>query len=86
MSTPFLVLALISVAVGIVSSIAVTAYFSERGVKINYFLWRIMIFKYFNDYVAMTRKETGRPGIWYYTFTVAMILTFVFVVIGIAVK
>ena len=86
MSTPFLVLALISVAVGIVSSIAVTAYVSERGVKINYFLWRIMIFKYFNDYVAMTEKETGRPGVWYYTFTVAMILALVFVVIGIAVK
>lgn len=86
MSTPFLVLALISVAVGIVSSIAVTAYVSERGVKINYFLWRIMIFKYFNQYVAMTKKETGKPGVWYYTFVVAMILALVFVVIGIAVK
>ncbi len=86
MSTPFLVLALISVAVGIASSIAVTAYVSKRGVKINYFLWRIMIFKYFNEYVAMTKKETGTPGVWYYTFNVAMVLTFVFVAIGIAVK
>jgi hypothetical protein len=86
MSTAFFVLALISIAVGVVSSIAVTAYVSERGVKINYFLWRIMIFKYFNDYVAMTKKETGRPGVWYYTFLVGMILAFVFVVIGIAVK
>jgi hypothetical protein len=86
MSTPFWVLILISAAIGIVSLIAVTAYVSERGVKINYFLWRIMIFKYFNEYVAMTKKETGKPGIWYYTFTVAMLLTLVFVVIGIAVK
>lgn len=86
MSTLFLALALTSVAVVIVSSIAVTAYVSERGVKINYFLWRIMIFKYFNQYVAMTKKETGKPGIWYYTLTVAMVLTFVFLALGIALK
>ena len=86
MSTTFLILALISVAVGVVSSIAVTAYVSERGVKINYFLWRIMIFKYFNDYVTMTKRETGKPGIWYYTFTVAMVITLVFVVLGAALK
>jgi len=86
MSTPFLVMALISVAVGIISSIAVTAYVSQHGVKVNYFYWRVMIFKYFNDYVAMTTKETGRPGIWYYTFVAGMILAAVFVVIGVAVK
>ena len=86
MSTPFLVLALISIAVGIVSSIAVTAYVSERGVKINYFLWRIMIFKYFNEYVAMTKKETGKPGVWYYTFLVAMIMALIFVVVGLTLK
>jgi len=86
MSTPFLVLALISGAVGVVSLIAVTAYISERGIKINYFLWRMMVFKYFNDYVTMTKKETGRPGVWYYTFLVGMILAFVFMAIGIAVK
>ena len=86
MSTPFLVLALISVAVGIVSSIAVTAYVSERGVKINYFLWRIMIFKYVNEYLAMTKKETGKPGFWYYTFIAGMSLALVFAVIGIAAK
>ena len=86
MSTPFLVLALISVGVGVVSSIAITAYVSEHGVKVNYFLWRSTIFQYFNDYVAMTRKETGRPGVWYYTFVAGMVLALVFVVIGIAVK
>jgi hypothetical protein len=86
MSTPFLVLALISVAVGVASSVAVTAYVSRHGIKVNYFLWRGMIFKYLNDYAAMTRKETGRAGAWYYTFIMAMILALVFVVVGIAVK
>lgn len=86
MSTPFLVLTLVSVAVGVVSSVAVTAYVSERGVKVNYFLWRKMILQYFNDYVTMTKKETGRPGVWYYAFVVSMTLALVFAVVGIAVK
>ncbi len=86
MSTLFLVLALISVAVGVVSSIVITAYVSERGVKINYFLWRIMIFKYFNDYVAMTKKEKGRPGVWCYILIAAMNLALLFVIIGITVR
>ncbi len=86
MSAPFLALALISVAIGIVSFIAITAYVSRHGVKVNYFLWREMMFKYFDDYKAMTRKETGSPGVWYYTFVVAMILALAFVVVGVAVK
>jgi hypothetical protein len=45
-----------------------------------------MIFQYFNEYVAMTKKEKGTPGAGYYTFVVAMILALVFVVSGIAVK
>lgn len=85
MNTLFLVLALISAMAGVVSSIAVTAYVSRHGVKINYFLWRITIFQYFNAYVAITRKEKGRPGVWYYTFIVSMSLALVLVVIGVVV-
>ena len=86
MSTPFLVLALISVAVGVASSVAVTAYVSRHGIKVNYFLWRGMIFKYFNEYVAMTKKETGKPGVWYYTFVAGMSLALIFAAVGIALK
>jgi len=86
MSTPFLILALISVGVGIVSSIAVTNYVSKRGVKINYFLWRIMIFKYFIDYQRLTKQETGKVGPWSYVFIAAMVLAAIFVVAGIVIK
>lgn len=86
MSTIFLVLALICVAAEIISSIAVTAYVSRRGIKINYLLWRIMIFKYFNDYCRLTREETGRNGIWYYLSITAMILALIFVIIGVILK
>ncbi len=86
MSIPFLVLGLISVAVGVVASIAVTSFVAKRGVKINFFLYRIMIFKYFNDYRRLTLQETGKIGPWYYAFSAAMILALVFVVVGIILK
>ena len=75
-----------SVAVGVVACIAVTSYVSKRGVKINFFLYRIMIFKYLNDYRRLTLQETGKIGLWYYVFSVAMVLTLVFVVVGIILK
>jgi hypothetical protein len=86
MSTPFLILALISVGVGIISSIAVTNYVSKHGVKVNYFLWRIMIFKYFIDNQRLTKQETGKAGPWSYVFIASMILAAIFAVIGIALK
>ncbi len=86
MSTPFLALALISVAVGITASIAITYYVSRRGVKINYFLWRIMIFKYFGDYDRLTKQETGKTGPWHNVFMIAMALAVVFAAAGIILK
>ena len=86
MSTVFLILALASVAVGIIASIAVTAYVAKRGIKINYFLYRIMIFKYFNDYKTLTFREEGKVGPWYYIFLAAMLLALVFVVVGLVTK
>ncbi len=86
MSMPFLALALISVAVGIIASIAITSYVSRRGVKINYFLWRIMIFKYFGDYDRLTKQETGKTGSWHYIFIIAMALAVVFAAAGIMLK
>ncbi|OGD12233.1 MAG: hypothetical protein A2Y86_07010 [Candidatus Aminicenantes bacterium RBG_13_62_12] len=83
MNMLFLAIALASVAVGIIASIAVTVYVSKRGIKINYFLYRIMIFKYFKDYRRLTLQEKGKVGPWYYVFSAAMILTLVFVVVGI---
>jgi len=45
-----------------------------------------MIFKYLNDYRRLTLQETGKIGLWYYVFSVAMVLTLVFVVVGIILK
>jgi hypothetical protein len=86
MALPFLVLTLFSAAVGVISAVAASAYVARRGKKIDYFLWRIMIFRYFTEYRLLSVNETGRIGPWYYTFIASMALAFVFAVAGIVLK
>lgn len=62
----------ITVTWGIVSSIVITSFCSKKGIKINWFLWKIKIFQYVNDYKRITLEETGKPGFWYYSLTVSM--------------
>ena len=79
-------LALLSVGWGIVSGIVITSFVSERGTKINYFLYRIYIIKYVNQYKQITEEENGKPGPWFYSFVISMNMTLVFAIIGILLK
>ena len=79
-------LALLSVGWGIVSGIVITSFVSERGTKINYFLYRIYIIKYVNQYKQITEEENGVPGPWFYSFVISMNMTLVFAIIGILLK
>jgi hypothetical protein len=79
-------LALLSVGWGIVSGIVITNFVSERGTKINYFLYRIYIIKYVNQYKQITEEENGVPGPWFYSFVISMNLTLVFAILGILLK
>lgn len=86
MSEIFFYLALLSVAWGIVSAIVISAYLSKRGIKINMFLFRIMVLKYIHQYHEMTRRERGRPGPWFYSYIISMNLTLVLAIIGIVLR
>jgi len=79
-------LAMISVALAIISSIIITSYVSKRGVKINYFLWRLKIPKYVCDYKKFTVQETGRIGPWYYVLSLAMFFTILFALASLIIK
>ena len=85
-SNLFFGLGLVSAAWGIVSMIAITNFVAERGAKINFFLYRIYIFKYVNQYKQITEAENGKLGPWFYAFIVSMNLTLVFVIIGAILK
>jgi len=86
MSTLLLALAFICVGWGVVSFIVVTDYLSKRGVKINFLLIRILMFKYMNQYHRMTKEERGKPGPWYYSFLVSMWLAAALVIIGLILR
>ena len=77
---------LISVGWGIVSMIAMTSFVAERGTKINFFLYRIYIIKYVNQYKQITEAENGEPGPWFYSFIVSMNLALVCSIVGLILK
>ena len=64
----------------------ITSFLSNRGVKINYLLLIVLIFKYVHQYRKITMEETGKVGPWFYSFVTAMMLTLLFAVIGLILK
>jgi hypothetical protein len=83
MSTVFFILALISVGWGIANSVMITSFLSKRGIRINYLLSRVFIFKYVSQYRRITLEETGKPGPLFYLFVTAWNLALLFAIIGI---
>jgi len=79
-------MALVSVGWGIVSMIAMTSFVSERGTKINFFLYRIYIIKYVSQYKRLTEAENGKPGPWFYSFVISMNMALVLTVVGAILK
>ncbi len=67
-------LALARLATDLVSAIVITDYVSKHGRKINYFLWRIKIFQYVQDYKRLTFQQNGEIGPWYYALAAGMTL------------
>lgn len=53
---------------GVISGIMITNFVAARGTKIHFFLYRIYIFKYINQYKKITEAKEGRPGIWFYSY------------------
>ena len=81
-----LVLAILSILWGVFSSIKITIYLSNRGIKINYFLIKILIIKYANQYRKITKEEDGKTGPWFYSIVGSMYLALVLAIIGLVLK
>jgi hypothetical protein len=69
MTSAILVLVLIAVGTGVVTSMMIVHEVSKRGVKINYPLLRLYVIKYVHLYGQMTRQETGKPAFLYHLCT-----------------
>lgn len=86
MSTVFFILALISVACGIAVSVMIASFLSKRGIKINFLLFRLFIFKWVGQYREITMEETGKPGPLFYWFITSWNVALVFAIIGIVLE
>ena len=85
-SNVFLILAIVSVLCGVLFSIMIISFISKRGTKINYFLIRIFIYKYVNQYRKITIEENGKVGPLFYPFISSFILALIFAIVGAILK
>jgi hypothetical protein len=81
-----MVLALVAFIVNIVLSIIITVQLRKRGVKINFFLIRLLIPKYVHQYKTMTLQERGTVGGLFYGWIISINVALIFAVAGILVK
>jgi hypothetical protein len=80
------VLACLSVAWGVISSINIALFLAKRGTKINFLFFRVLVLKYIHEYYKITKEENGKPGPWFYSYILSMNLALVFAVIGVLLK
>jgi len=86
MSADFFILAIISAICGVVFTLMITSYLSKHGIKINYWLLRLYMLKYLQQYRKLTIEENGKPGNLFYAVIASWSLTLVFLIIGIVLK
>jgi len=71
---------------GIVSSIFMVSFLTERKIPINFIFLKLYLFKYVSQYREITLRETGRVGPWFYSFIISMNLALVLVIAGILIR
>jgi len=77
----FAITAFIFLIINIVSSMLIINEMSKRGIKINYFLIRLLIPKYAHQYKKITMEETWKAGGLYYIWICSINLVLFFVVL-----
>lgn len=82
----FLVAALFFVACHVVVQILIMHELDKRGIRTNFLLVRLLIFRYVSQYKEITTKETGRPGPLFYLFIVSINLALVMAIIGLILR
>lgn len=62
------------VVINILATILIVRELQKRHIKINFLLIKLYIFRYVNQYKAITTEEQGKPGLLYYLWIVSIIL------------
>ena len=78
-SNPFQILAVIAVLATVFFSVLIVFELHKRHVKINWFLLKLYLPRYMEQYRKMTKRETGQTGPFYRAWLFSMILVWVFI-------
>lgn len=77
----------IAAAVGyVVFSMLIVHELQKRNVKINFFLLRLFLLKYANQYKQSTLQETGKVGSLFYGWLVSINAALVFAILGLVLR
>lgn len=68
------------------ATIRIMDYVQRKGVKINWFLIRLLLPFYVGKYQKLTGEETGKTGIWFYQWIIAINGLLIFAVLVILFK
>jgi hypothetical protein len=82
----FVILAALCIVWYVVASIQIVNVLLKQGVKINWFLIRLLIPVYANQYKKLTHAQTGKTGCWFYHWVISVNGMAVFAVIAIILK
>lgn len=78
----FFATALASVAINVVFSMLIVVELQKRKVKINFFLLRLLLPKYAQQYQQITLQETGKVGALFYGWVASINAAWMSAVIG----
>jgi len=83
---PFIYSAIFFVLIFVVVSILIMNELQKRGIKINFFLMRLLLPKYVHQYKKITKKETGKVGALFYYWIISINLALVSLIVGMIFK
>jgi hypothetical protein len=81
MASIVLIFAIACVCLYVIFSMMIVHQLSKRGVKINFFLLKLLIIKYIHQYKQITLEESGKVGPLYYPCIVSINMALVLVLV-----
>lgn len=72
MASIVLICAIAGVCLYVIFSMMIVHQLSKRGVKINFFLLKLLIIKYIHQYKQVTQEESGKVGPLFYPCIVSI--------------
>jgi hypothetical protein len=86
-SNVLLGIAIVSALCGVATAVMIAVDLQRRGVRINWFLFRVLLVtRYLGQYRDLTQRESGRPGLLFYSYIAAMNLALFTAVAGIVLR